>query len=45
MKKINFTKCQITMGFFTMLALVLAPVIASFVAELTLHFATKTPAI
>ena len=33
------------MGFFTLLALVLAPVIASFVAELTLHYATKTPAI
>ena len=45
MKKINFTKRQITMGFFTMLVLVLAPVIASFVAEITLHFTTKTPAI
>ena len=28
-----------------MLALVLAPIIASFVAEITLHFTTKTPAI
>ena len=43
MKKINITERQIKMGFFTMLALVLAPIIASFVAEITLHFATKTP--
>ena len=45
MKAIKITERQIKMGFFTMLAPVLAPIIASFVAEITLHFATKTPAI
>ena len=45
MKAIKITERQIKMGFFTMLALVLTPIIASFVAEITLHFATKTPAI
>ena len=45
MKAIKITERQIKTGFFTMLALVLAPIIASYVAEITLHFATKTPAI
>ena len=43
MRKIKLTGRQITMGFFTMLALVL--IIAGLVAEVTLHFATKTTAI
>ena len=45
MKTFKITERQIKMGLFTMLALVLAPIIASFMAEITLHFATKTPAI
>ena len=45
MKAIKITKHQIRMGFFTMLALVFAPIIASFVAEINLHFTMKSPAI